>query len=337
MIKPDSAQLIRATRLMIALLAGSLTSHLLKIPMSGWIMITTCVVLFDQDTVGGTISRGKLRFWATFYGALISLVCIILFPDNKILIWLVIAVTTFIYAYTYMGTAKSYIGVLGSATLAIILLSGNHPNLHTAFYRIMDITIGVAFAIFSMLFFFPEYALNRAYKLTLKSLTDISTLIQQIEKEKDLDKINQHTQKAELSLLKDIINFNKTLDEARHEVKARREPAIIEHYSQCLLQIRRLYRLIIFIFYYELDANKISNPQIHLLCQQIGLILKDSCNIQKISNIHTMEANYLQLNQMIASLEEDGFRHAIQNFSNELQCLSKLIQSINSITNKIPA
>lgn len=331
MIKFDLAKLIRASRLMIALLAGSFASHLLKIPMSGWIMITTCVVLFDQDTVGGTISRGKLRFWATFSGALISLICLTLFPDNITLIWFVIAGTTFIYAYIYMGTAKSYIGVLGSATLAIILLSGNHPNLHTAFYRIIDIGIGVVLAILSMLFFFPEYALNRTYNLTLKSLTDISNLIQQIEKEKDLDKINQHTQKAELSLLKDIINFNKTLDEAKHEIKARREPSIIEYYGQCLLQIRRLYRLIIFIFYYELDLKKINDPQIHILCRQIELIIKNSCNRQKISNAYSIETNYHELNQMITSLKEDGFKHAIQNFSNELQSLTRLIQSIEAL------
>ena len=195
MMKLDHAKLIRACRLMIALATGTLTSYLLKIPMSGWVMITTCVVLFDQDTVGGTINRGKLRFWATFYGALISLVCIIFFPDNMIIVWSVIGITTFVYAYIYMGTAKSYIGVLGSATLAIILLGNNHhPDLHTAIYRIMDIAIGVIFALLSMLLFFPEYALNRARSIIIKSLTDISSLIQQAKDERDLEKINRYTQ-----------------------------------------------------------------------------------------------------------------------------------------------
>ena len=49
----DQARAIRALRLIIALAAGIITAHLLKIPMSGWVSVTTTVVLFDQETVGG--------------------------------------------------------------------------------------------------------------------------------------------------------------------------------------------------------------------------------------------------------------------------------------------
>jgi len=110
-----------------------------------------------------------------------------------------------------MSTPKSYIGLLGSMTLVIILIGSHGPDLHTAIYRTMDIAIGVLFALLSMILFFPEYAIDRAHTLTLKSLGEIDKLIKTIKNEHNLEKIRQHTQTVEMTLLQDIINFNKTI------------------------------------------------------------------------------------------------------------------------------
>lgn len=324
MINLDKKKLIRATRLIIALSTGSIASYLLQIPMSGWVMITACVVLFDQDTVGGTINRSKLRFMATFYGAMISLGCIFFFPHNIILIWLVIGLTTFICAYIYMSTPKSYIGLLGSITLVIILFGSHGPDLHTAIYRTMDIAIGVLFALLSMILFFPEYAIDRAHTLTLKSLGEIDKLIKTIKNEHNLEKIRQHTQTVEMTLLQDIINFNKTIDDAKHELKARRNPELIEKYNQSLLQIRRLYRLMMFIFHYEINQTHIDNKKLHLIMTQISTIIDKFYMPQnEASQIDLIQ--YEKLEKLITETEEETLKKALLNFSIELKKLNLLM------------
>ena len=324
MMTLNKNRLIRASRLIIALSTGSLASYLLHIPMSGWVMITACVVLFDQDTVGGAINRSKLRFLATFYGATISLACIFLFPHNLILIWFVIGLTTFICAYIYMGTPKSYIGLLGSMTLVIILIGSHGPNLHTAIYRTMDIATGILFALLSMILFFPEYAIDRAHTLILKSLGEIDKLIKSIKNENNLDKIRQYTQTVEMSLLKDVINFNKTIDDAKHELKARKHPGLIEKYNQCLLQIRRLYRLIMFIFYYEIDQTHMDNQKLHLIIAQISTII-DTFYLPQNESTQIDLAQYEKLEKLITETEEETLKKALLNFAIELKRLNLLM------------
>ncbi|AUR51703.1 FUSC family protein [Aquella oligotrophica] len=324
MINLDKKKLIRATRLIIALSTGSIASYLLQIPMSGWVMITACVVLFDQDTVGGTINRSKLRFMATFYGAMISLGCIFFFPHNLVLIWLAIGLTTFICAYIYMSTPKSYIGLLGSMTLVIILIGSHGPNLHTAIYRTMDIGIGVLFALLSMLLFFPEYALERANTLTLKSLGEINKLMKTIKDEHDLEKIRQHTQTVEMTLLQDITNFNKTIDDAKHELKARKHPELIEKYSQSLLQIRRLYRLLMFIFYYEIDQSHMDNQKLHLIIAQISTVI-DTFYVPKNESAQIDLVQYEKLEQLIIETKEETLKKALLHFVVELKKLNLLM------------
>jgi uncharacterized membrane protein YccC len=292
--------------------------------MSGWVMITACVVLFDQDTVGGTINRSKLRFMATFYGAMISLGCIFFFPHNLVLIWLVIGLTTFICAYIYMSTPKSYIGLLGSMTLVIILIGSHGPNLHTAIYRTLDIAIGVLFALLSMLLFFPEYALERANTLTLKSLGEMDKLMKTIKGEHDLEKIRQHTQTVEMTLLQDITNFNKTIDDAKHELKARKHPELIEKYSQSLLQIRRLYRLLMFIFNYEINQTHIDNQKLHLIITQISTII-DTFYVPKNELAQIDLAQYEKLEQLIIETKEETLKKALLHFVVELKKLNLLM------------
>ena len=140
----NSTKLIRALRLVLALGAGFTLIHHLKIHMSNWVMVTTTIVLFDQQTVGGTLNRGRLRFWATFYGAALSILCILLFPHQPLVIWSFIAVTTFGYGYLYMGSKDSYIGVMGVVTVSILLVNvGFSTPLVAALYRLSDIVIGI--------------------------------------------------------------------------------------------------------------------------------------------------------------------------------------------------
>ena len=171
------------------------------------------------------------------------------------------------------------------------------------------IAIGVLFALLSMLLFFPEYALERANTLTLKSLGEMDKLMKTIKGEHDLEKIRQHTQTVEMTLLQDITNFNKTIDDAKHELKARKHPELIEKYSQSLLQIRRLYRLLMFIFNYEINQTHIYNQKLHLIITQISTII-DTFYVPKNELAQIDLAQYEKLEHLVK-----GFCHFFCRYS----------------------
>lgn len=188
----------------------------------------------------------------------------------------------------------------------------------------MDIAIGVLFALLSMILFFPEYAIDRAHTLTLKSLGEIDKLIKTIKNEHNLEKIRQHTQTVEMTLLQDIINFNKTIDDAKHELKARRNPELIEKYNQSLLQIRRLYRLMMFIFHYEINQIHIDNKKLHLIMTQISTIIDKFYMPQnEASQIDLIQ--YEKLDELIMETPEETLRKALLNFAIELKRLNLLM------------
>jgi uncharacterized membrane protein YccC len=318
----DKTRVIRALRLILALAGGILTAYLIKIPMSGWVTVTTTVVLFDQETVGGTINRSKLRFVATLFGSLISLLCVLFFHDNWLVIWCVLSICCFIYAYIFMGSKKSYIGVLGIATMAIIVFSSDGTSLQHAMYRIMDIVIGISFALLSMLVFFPQYAINKSHQLIFKALEDITDLIKNIQNQDNIEQVRQHILTVETKFLNDVTNFNKTIDEAKHELAAKKNPRLIENYNKCLLQIRRLYRLLIVIFYYELDNDNLNDPYLNQISSKFLQIIQ---NTTDKSQSYSLTIDYLELNELITQIETPTLRKITNHFATELKQLHNIL------------
>ena len=322
----DKNRVIRALRLVLALAAGIVTAHLIKIPMSGWITVTTTVVLFDQDTIGGAISRSKLRFVATLFGSLIALTCILFFHDNWLIIWSLLSISCFVYAYIFMGSKKSYIGVLGIATMAILIFgSSGSTSLQHAMYRIMDIIIGISFALLSMLVFFPQYAMKKSHQLIFSALDDITNLIKNIQNQDNIEQVRQHILTIETKFLNDVSNFNKTIDEAKHELAGKKNPQLIESYNKCVLQIRRLYRLIIVIFYYELENNNLNDPQLNQILFKILQIIQ---NISDKNQRYSLAIDYLELNELITQIEAPTLRKVTNHFTAELKQLHNILTLI---------
>lgn len=324
----NKPQLIRALRIITALASGIITCHLLNIPMSGWVIVSTAIVLFDQETVGGTINRGKLRIVATLIGSFISITCIYFFANNWTVIWSVLGITSFLYAYFFMGSKKSYIGLLGIITMAILLIGNGQIDIHHAIYRTMDTIIGVTFAMVSILLFYPEYALSRCKKQVINALDDIATLVNSIQDENNIDNIRAKILVVETKFLNDIINFNKYIAEAKHELKGVRQPDLIESYTKCVLQIRRIYRLIIVLFYYELENDNLNDLQINYILIEVLQI------IQKITNKNTnysIKIDYLELDQLIQQIQVATLQKTIRNFTNELKELHVLLIRIENL------
>jgi|LauGreDrversion4_2_1035121.scaffolds.fasta_scaffold60094_3 uncharacterized membrane protein YgaE (UPF0421/DUF939 family) len=319
----DKNRVIRALRLILALAAGIVTAHLINIPMSGWITVTTTVVLFDQETIGGTINRSKLRFLATLFGSFIALICILFFHDNWLIIWSLLSISCFVYAYIFMGSKKSYIGVLGIATMAILIFgSSGSTSLEHAMYRIMDIVIGISFALLSMLLFFPQYAIKKSHQLIFSALDDITNLIRNIQNQDNIEQVRQHILTIETKFLNDVINFNKTIDEAKHELAGKKNPQLIENYNKCVLQIRRLYRLVIVIFYYELENDSLNNPQISQILFKILQVIQ---NISDKNQSYSLAIDYLELNELITQVEAPTLRKTMQHFTTELKQLHNIL------------
>ncbi|HRG62413.1 MAG TPA: FUSC family protein [Burkholderiales bacterium] len=321
----DQARAIRALRLIIALAAGIITAHLLKIPMSGWVSVTTTVVLFDQETVGGTISRSKLRFLATLFGSLIAILCLLFFRNNWFVIWSVLSVACYIYAYIFIGGKKSYLGILGIATMSIVIFSENDTGLQNAMYRTMDTMIGITFALLSMLIFFPQYATKKSTQLILSALGDITELIKNAQLQNNIEEIRKQILTVETRFINDVTNFNKTIDEATHEIKGKKNPQLIENYTKCVLQIRRVYRLLIIIFYYELDNDNLNTPAINHIFFKILQIIQ---NISDKNQRYSLAIDYLELNELITQIEAPTLRKVTNHFATELKQLHNILTLI---------
>lgn len=319
-----NSQLIRALRLILAVASGSIFAHLIHLPMSSWVFITTSVVIFDQDTVGGTINRSFMRFFATFLGASISLLCILLIKDHTWLIWSVVLVFSFIFAYLYIGKKQSYIGLLASLTLAILLLGNKPPDFYTAIYRLTDICIGVTFALLSMLLFFPEYAMKRLPKLISALIQDSMHLIKSIEELDDIVLIRQQIVTIEDNFINNISKFNKALEESSHELSGKRQSNLVESYRLSSIQARRIYRLIFVIFYYEFENESINNLQIKQALQSILIIMSQLNNDSESKEI---KGNLIELEQLIQSIPISSVIKTMQHIKSELETLQSLLMS----------
>lgn len=321
-------QLIRATRLIIAIIADIITCHLIHIPMSGWVVVSTTIVLFDQETIGGTVIRGKLRIGATIIGSAISLLCLYFFADNWYIIWAVFGITSFLCAYFFMGSKKSYLGLLGIVTMAILLIGNGDGDINHAIYRTIDTIIGVTFAMLSILLYHPEYAFKRCHSQVITALDDIADLVDKIQNETDIDNIRNTILPVENRFISDVVSFNKNIVEAKHEMNGMKHPELIELYQQCVLQIQRMYRLLIVIFNYELENQNLNDLQINYILLEVLQI------IHKITNKETrysIEIDYLELDQLIMQIHVPALQRVVQHFAKELKILNHLLHKIELI------
>ncbi len=324
-----NSQLIRSLRLILALSSGSLFAHIIHIPMSSWVFITTAVIVFDQDTVGGTINRSFMRFFATFAGAIISLICILLIKDYTWLIWTIVLLSNFGFAYFYIGKKQSYIGLLASITLAMLLLGNKPPDLYTGIYRVMDILIGVSFALLSMLLFFPEYALNKLPTLITSLIQDNINLIKSIEKLNDIELIRQQIIIIEDNFINNVSKFNKALEESGHELSGKKHPLLIESYRLSSVQVRRIYRLIFVVFYYEFENEMINDLHIK---QALLLIVTLMENLSVETESSMLENSFTKLSQITDSLPQQNVAKTIRHIHNELFVLENLLAKSKQLT-----
>ena len=269
------------------MLLGLVVTNVFHIPHPMWLFITLVVVLFDQSTVGGAIYRGMLRVSATLAAASLGFLVLIIFHNNHIVNQITILCGTLIFAYFCMDRKHSYVGVLGSITLIMIL--ADNSGLELPFIRVITILSGTVVAILSMMVFFPLYAKNKIKQQIIDYLERIENTINIfISEEHSLADTQEHILKIESGLTTEITAFNRLADESRFESKIR------INYSRISLHIRRINRLLNIIFLnlpnddirYDLRLKiDLSNLAAVFNIIRNGIILGESCNCDNLLTV----------------------------------------------------
>lgn len=255
-INTKNLHLISAIRLIFASTIGLIIGYLTNLPHSVWIVISIVVVLFDQSTVGGTIQKGIFRASATILSALISIFTLYLFKNNILINDIVFILCLFVYAYYFMGTKKSYIGVIGSVTIAIILL-GDVGSIEGAVLRSITILLGVILAALSMLFFFPQYANKNKNQLLTHLLSQLeNTLNNFMNKHITFEELHEDFIHYESTYLQQITLVNRLIDESKFEIKLFHKRRLDNKaYQETILHFRRINRLVGVLIHHLPNSN----------------------------------------------------------------------------------
>ena len=267
-------KVLRATRLSLAMVISFLYAALTGMSNGTWVIMTCAIILFDNETLGGTLNKSYLRFLGTLFSAAFAMLFIILFANNIIMNVIAIVIGVFLATYWFMDSSYAYAGGLMVWTLPILLLNSN--NIKEPFIRLFNISLGILISYGLLRFFFPEYARDNLLRAMHKTLSEMQSILHDVV-QTDLNphQIQERYLKQEPVILGQINHFLRLQKEARAETK---HEAYVDTAVHAFLHIRRLLRLLsIFIFYFD-DGSIQDDPKIYekfiRILQQIDLIIR---------------------------------------------------------------
>lgn len=255
----DHQKILRTSRLSIVIIITFLITWYFQVPEGEWALITACIVLFEYTTLGGVLTKSYLRFLATFSSAVYS-VLVIYFFDNNVYINMLAAIAgLFFYTYYFMDSKQSYVGILGSVTLTIMLF--NYNNIDAAILRPFNIAIGIIIALVVLRFFYPEYARDRFFATHADFIENLITIIQNfLDPEKSLEEIKAEYLIYEDKLIADIARFGRYGEESRIETKA--TPEFVPQNIAAFSHLKRIYRLLSVLIYHVVTEETRLTPSL---------------------------------------------------------------------------
>ncbi len=145
------------------------------LPQSQWIVITILVVMSAQTSIGSLFIKAKMRFLGTVVGAALSVIIILTCGTHAVGIGVGLFVAALIFTYI-AGTPGdiSYVGTLGSVTVAIIILNAQ-VNLTIVWERFAEIVLGILISFLVSYFIFPV----RSHTIFLKNLANTLIYLQE--------------------------------------------------------------------------------------------------------------------------------------------------------------
>ncbi|MCE0723602.1 MULTISPECIES: FUSC family protein [Legionella] len=249
-IEMTSQKTIMAARMAIGAIISFIVTTYFTLVEPTWVYISLFIILFEQHTIGASLTRCSMRAFATISSALYSLIIIFLFHNNYLMNLIGLIIGIFLYTYLFLGTKKSYIGILGCVTLAICLI--NYNNFSYVFIRPTNVIIGILIGFFTLRFFFP----NRATKMLILEMEEflaeyaaLSTYIANIDDSTDLAK---RLTRCESNILTLIPHFQTLISEAQVEIgKDSGFTQVAADILQSFRHIFRYYASIIALILYE--------------------------------------------------------------------------------------
>lgn len=226
----DPERLIHSTKTTIACLLGLLLIQITGLHSGQWIVISIIVVMCAQIYVGSVLQKAYLRFLGTLIGCVFAASAITFLGHTAFAAAVAIGVSSFIFSYLAIGRENlMYMGTLGAATTAIIMIGPQAGTLTTAVERFFEISIGILIAALVSQFILPIHArthLRRSQANTLTQLRDYyEKLLIQREARDDQDlneaivkslikqrQLAKESAREPMGLAFDPIHFAKTLD-----------------------------------------------------------------------------------------------------------------------------
>ncbi|MCF6766058.1 FUSC family protein [Thiotrichales bacterium 19S3-7] len=321
--------LLNALKAVIASFIGYLIGHFLGdylnvTQMYSWIVVTILVIMSSQPNLGGAIDKAVMRFFATAFTAVIAIAIIYFFSEQA---WTVLAFSLcliFIGVFIANSIPKyTYAGVLGSVTVAITMF-GQNISVSFAFYRALEVLIGIFIALLINRFVFPiraEKQIEKSFSETIREIKNLHDyLIEGKSYETLLSKLFSHFSK-QITLLK--------------EIKYEKAKIHMDHYSQINRTIRRLYRHICilheYIDTYPEKRQKFSHHN-HFLA--LFDVIKQLLKQLEVSFLHKKVMPTDELDKAQEKLK--AFMETL-NIEPEYRHSSTLVFSLQSIINMIEA
>ncbi len=301
---------IRVLRICIALVIGYITENLIKkyygIPVLGWVDITVVVVLFEQESLGGTIKKGWYRFLATASAGLIGILVLWLFRNNNILIDILFFILCFCYGMIFMNSNKQYVGLLGIATLIIALIVSNKDP-HIAAWRVLDIGLGILISIICIVVIFPPLSSHQQLSNLFKNM---GQLLEEFTKEQvdflNIDSMPIHLmQSFENNIIKQIQVFEKVIGEGKYELPVSQKIYSIRQLEYIFIHFRSIFRILFVLLNMEIINNVTVRKKIHTQLTRITLLLKNITQELQEPNSIKKETLLLLLNDNMTLLKNE--------------------------------
>lgn len=248
----DREKIIRSGRLSISLLITFFITWYFEIPEGMWALITCCFVVFEFTTWGGVSTKSWMRFIATFFSAVYSILVIYFFGNNAVINLIALIVGVFIYGYLFLDKKEVYVSVLGCVTLTLTLINYNHID--AGLLRPFNIALGILISLLTFKFFYPAYAREKIMVLQWDYMGHLRQIMEDfLDSQISLEALKERYLSHENDLLKSIATFARLIEEAKMEMKE--DSLFIQTNVLAFEHCRRIYRLMSVLVYHLLTKS----------------------------------------------------------------------------------
>lgn len=255
----DQLMIIRALRLSLTCIILFFLTWYYQVPESAWCLITVWFVMYEYTTIGGVFTKGLYRFTGTFLSAFYAMVIIYFCQNNIVVNVLALTPAVLLYSYYFMNGEKTYIAIIGSVTLTIVLLNYNRIDL--AILRTFNIMLGVAGSMFMIRFFYPQYARDELIKTQAQFIQLLSQMITNyLDISLSLVTIKEKHKQYERNITTNFTNFHRLIREAKIETP--KTPLYVTYNNEAFEHIGHIFHLTSVLTNYLTTDKTRSDPHI---------------------------------------------------------------------------